>query len=206
MLVEVKHLSKFFGTKLVFRNLGFSAGRGEIVLVLGSNGSGKSTLLRILAGLLHPSSGSASVSTGPGEIGYMGHQTCVYPGWSAWENISFWSKLYRRSWDKEGMEEILKRLGLHRTRHELVTSFSRGMTQRLNLARVLTIDPWLYLLDEPSTGLDMASQEVLHEKMLELRDKGRTLVWVSHQPEADRAYADKVLHLQGKSGWMETTA
>jgi heme exporter protein A len=203
MLIEAEGLCKFFGVKPVFRKLDFCVDRGEVVLVLGENGSGKSTLLRILAGLLQPSAGRLSVEAEGEEIGYVGHQPYVYPGLSAWQNLRFWSRLYGIAADHERMETALTRFGLERVKHEPVVFYSRGMLQRLSLARVLCLAPRLYLLDEPSTGLDTPSREVLHQAIHDLRGNGRSVVWVSHYPDRDMALADRMLHLTAQSGWME---
>jgi heme exporter protein A len=200
MIIEAEGLSKFFGVKPVFRNLGLRADAGQVVLLLGENGSGKSTLLRILAGLIRPTAGRLHVEAEPGEIGYVGHHPYVYPGLSAWQNLRFWSRLHGLSADHGRMERALARFGLDRVKHEPVAFYSRGMLQRLSLARVLSLDPRLYLLDEPSTGLDMRSREVLHQVIGELRGSGCAVVWVSHYPERDRPLADGVVHLKGRSG------
>jgi heme exporter protein A len=173
-----------------------------VFLVLGENGSGKSTLLRLLAGLLRPSSGRLRVEAEPGEIGYVGHQPYVYPGLSAWQNLRFWSRLHGLSPDRQRMEEALVRFGLERVRHEPVAFFSRGMLQRLSLARILCLDPRLYLLDEPSTGLDAQTRGILHQMVSELRGSDCAVVWVSHDPERDAPLADRMLHLEAQSGRM----
>ena len=206
MLVEARSLGKFFGVKPVFRKLDFHVDQGQVLLVLGENGSGKSTLLRILAGLLQPSAGRLYVGVESGEIGYVGHQPYVYPGLSAWQNLRFWSRLHGYSPDSRRIEEILIRFELERVRHEPVAFFSRGMLQRLNLARALLLDPRVYLLDEPSTGLDSRSRDALHGQIRELRDSGCAVLWVSHYPERDVPLADRVLHLEGQLGWMDSPA
>ncbi len=200
MLVEAERLTKFFGVRPVFRNLDFGVQAGEVVLVLGENGSGKSTLLRILAGLLRPSAGRLHVAAAPGEIGYVGHQPHVYSGLSAWQNLRFWCRLHGKPVDRGRMEEVLRRFGLERVQHEPVALFSRGMLQRLSLARIQCLSPVLYLLDEPSTGLDTASREVLHGLIRELRGGDRAVLWVSHDPDRDMALADKALRLSGPKG------
>ncbi|MCF8030319.1 MAG: heme ABC exporter ATP-binding protein CcmA [Desulfohalobiaceae bacterium] len=203
MLIEAEGLGKFFGVKPVFRKLDFRVDQGQVVLVLGENGSGKSTLLRILAGLLQPSAGRLHVGVEPGEIGYVGHQPYIYPGLSAWRNLRFWSRLYGISTDGRRMEEALARFGLERVKHEPVAFYSRGMLQRLSLARILCLAPRIYLLDEPSTGLDTPSRGVLQEVIHELRGNGCIVLWVSHYPERDMPLADRMLHLKDRSGWME---
>ena len=200
MLVEAERLTKFFGVRPVFRNLDFRVEAGEVVLVLGENGSGKSTLLRILAGLLRPSAGRLHVAAASGEIGYVGHQPHVYPGLSAWQNLRFWSRLHGKPPDRERMEEVLCRFGLERVQHEPVALFSRGMLQRLSLARIQCLAPVLYLLDEPSTGLDTSSREVLNGLIREVRGGDRAVLWVSHDPDRDMALAAKTVRLSGPGG------
>jgi len=206
MLVEARGLCKFFGVKPVFRKLDFHVDQGQVLLVLGENGSGKSTLLRILAGLLQPSAGRLYVGAESGEIGYVGHQPYIYPGLSAWQNLRFWSRLHGFSPDGGRIEEILVRFGLERVRHEPVAFFSRGMLQRLNLARALLLGPRVYLLDEPSTGLDRRSRDALHGEIQKLRESGCAVLWVSHYPERDLPLADRVLHLEDQLGWMDSPA
>jgi len=196
-LLQVRNLSHFFGTKLVFKNVSFALEPGEVVLVTGPNGSGKTTLLKILAGLLQPASGRVSLDLARDQIGYMGHQSFVYPLLTAGENLRFWVRLCSRSPKEVDIDEVVNRVGLGPVLHEKAGHFSRGMEQRLSLARLLCLDPRLYLLDEPSTGLDRASRGILQAEIGKARDRGRTVLWISHDQDRDFRSADRVLSLGG---------
>ncbi|MGM0423762.1 MAG: heme ABC exporter ATP-binding protein CcmA [Thermodesulfobacteriota bacterium] len=201
-LLQARGLGKAYGPRLVFRDLDFELFAGELILVLGANGSGKSTLLQLACGLLKPSKGSIELELDPSEVGYMGHSTFVYSGLSALENLRFWSRLYRLGGREQDLQQILRRVGLGQYRHEPAANFSRGMAQRLSLARVLLISPRLFLLDEPATGLDQDSQQILRQEILQAREKGAAALWVSHNPHLDLDLASGTLCLQGKSGYL----
>ena len=206
MRVQVRQLAKSFSSRPVFQGLNFVLGEGEMVLVLGPNGSGKSTLLRLIAGLTEPSSGEVRLHLREGQIGYMGHRPSVYPDLSGWENLRFWSRLYRlRDGDKR-RGAVLQRLGLSQVMLEPARHYSRGMLQRLSLARLLILDPLLCLLDEPETGLDSESQDLLRREMVHRRKAGATILWVSHNPGQVRQLADKELSLRGGWGRLHSLA
>lgn len=198
-------MSHFFGTKLVFRKVSFAVQPGEVVLVTGPNGSGKTTLLKILASLLRPTSGRVDHDLGKDRIGYMGHQSFVYPLLTARENLVFWSRLYGRSPDAADIDGILSRVGLVAVQHERAGHFSRGMEQRLSLARLLCLDPLLYLLDEPSTGLDSASQKILHAEIDKAGEEGKSVIWISHHQDQDSQRADRILCFKGGTAVMTGT-
>ncbi|WP_319582129.1 ABC transporter ATP-binding protein [uncultured Pseudodesulfovibrio sp.] len=197
-LLTVKRAAKFFGNKLVFKEISCEVRPGEIMLVAGPNGAGKSTLMRIMAGLSKPSAGEVMLGLEPEETAYLGHATFIYPGLTAVENLRFWGSMYGLSPTKDELMALLKRVGLERAAEEKAGSFSRGMAQRLNLARVYQADPKLIFLDEPGTGLDPASLKRLRGEIVGLRDKGTAIVWISHHVTEDAALADKVLALGGR--------
>jgi heme exporter protein A len=207
VLLQVQNLSHFFGPKLVFKNVSFAVAPGEVVLVTGPNGSGKTTLLKILAGLLQPTSGRISHELARDQIGYMGHQSFVYPLLTARENLLFWVRLCCRTPKEVDIDELGRRVGLGHVMDERAGNFSRGMEQRLSLARLLCLDPWLCLLDEPATGLDRASREILHGEIGQARDRGRTVLWISHDQDRDSGKADRVLSLdRGRAELSASTA
>ncbi|MDY7002219.1 MAG: ABC transporter ATP-binding protein [Thermodesulfobacteriota bacterium] len=197
MLIRLKNISKFFGAKLVFKNVGLELDRGAILLVVGPNGAGKSTLLKIMAGLAKPTTGEVDVSLGPEKIGFLGHQTFIYPRLSAVENLRFWSGMYGLSKTENDLLEVLTRMGLKASAFEEAGSFSRGMAQRLSLARVLLLEPDLLFLDEPGTGLDVRSRGVLSREIQAAKTRGAALVWVSHDVVNDLGAADFVFSLSG---------
>ncbi|BDQ38948.1 ABC transporter ATP-binding protein [Pseudodesulfovibrio nedwellii] len=197
-LLSVKRVAKFFGSKLVFKEVSCDVVPGEILLVAGHNGAGKSTLMRIMAGLSKPSAGEVSLNVEPEDSAYLGHATFIYPGLSALENLKFWGSMYGLSPSREKLIELLKRVGLERAAEEKAGSFSRGMAQRLNLARIYLVEPKLIFLDEPGTGLDPRSLAKLRSEITGLRDKGVSVIWISHQVADDTKLADKVLALGGR--------
>ncbi len=179
-MIRGENLCKFYGDRLVFRDTFFEIRKGEICFVLGPNGCGKSTLLRIIAGLASPTKGKIEMDVGKEEIGYIGHRPYLYRGLTAVENLDFWNRLYRRQLDQHELMDFLSITGLAPFAHERVSRFSRGMVQRLNLARLMVLDPEIYLLDEPSSGLDESSRRFLCNFIGEKRIQGKTILWVTH--------------------------
>ncbi len=198
MLIRLDRVAKFFGSKLVFKDVSFALEAGNILLLAGPNGAGKSTLLKCVAGLEQPSSGVCDNAVPDAQVGYLGHQTFIYPQLSALENLEFWSRLHGLRLDQKALLKALEQVGLAHTAHERAGRFSRGMAQRLSLARVFLPEPRLLLLDEPDTGLDKASCTLLFETIAAARNKGAGIIWVSHRVERDIALADSILEL-GKS-------
>jgi heme exporter protein A len=197
-VLTVRKAAKFFGTRLVFKGVSCDVKAGQILLVVGRNGAGKTTLLKIMAGLSRPSSGSVEMFTAPEKSAYLGHATFLYPRLSAVANLKFWASMYGLSPSNEVLIGLLKRVGLERAAEEKAGSFSRGMAQRLNLARVFLIDPDLIFLDEPGTGLDQSSLKLLRDEIVGFRDRGSAVVWISHDVRLDCGLADMVLGLSSK--------
>ncbi len=197
-LLTVKRAAKFYGNKLVFKEVSCEIGPGEIMLVAGPNGAGKSTLMRIMAGLSMPSAGDISLNVEPEDVAYLGHSTFIYPGLSALANLRFWASMYELAPSRDELVAQLKRVGLERVAEEKAGSFSRGMAQRLNLARIYLVEPKLIFLDEPGTGLDTRSMALLRREITSFRSKGTSIIWISHHVFEDTALADKVLALGGR--------
>jgi heme ABC exporter ATP-binding subunit CcmA len=181
-MIVARKLGKRFGEKRVLRGVDLDVQRGELVVVTGPNGSGKTTLLRICAGLAVPTEGELTVDAERAEIGYLGHEPLVYRELTALENLDLYGRLYRVPERRERIGMLLERFDLWEVRHDRVASYSRGMTQRLALCRVLLHDPQLLVLDEPYTALDAAGAELLDAKLAELRGE-RTLLVSTHDPE-----------------------
>jgi heme exporter protein A len=198
-LLELRGVSHFFGSRLIFKGVSCTLASGSIMLVAGPNGAGKSTLLKIMAGLLPPRSGSVQRLVPDRTMAFMGHQTFVYPALSALGNLEFWNRVYKRGLDDAGLLGLLDRVGLKGFALEAAGTFSRGMAQRLSLARVLLVEPRLVFLDEPSTGLDTASQALLHAELEAARNRGAGIVWISHDLDRDLNKADAVLQLSGRA-------
>ena len=196
LLADVRRVGKFFGSHLVLREVSAQVRAGEALLVVGGNGAGKTTLLKIMAGLCRASAGEIDLRVEPEAQAYLGHATFLYPRLSASDNLAFWGRMYGLAPQREDIEAVLARVGLSRVIDEPAGTFSRGMAQRLNLARVFLIKPKLVFLDEPGTGLDPASQELLRREIENLKKAGAGVVWVSHHLAADLPLAETVLYLK----------
>jgi heme exporter protein A len=193
---DIRRVGKFFGSKLVLRDVSAQVTAGEALLVVGGNGAGKTTLLKMMAGLCRPTAGEIDLRVAPEDCAYLGHATFLYPRLSACANLTFWGRMYGRTPSREELGAVLERVGLSRVADEPAGTFSRGMAQRLNLARVFLINPKLVFLDEPGTGLDPASQELLRREIETLKKAGAGVVWVSHHLAADLPCAESVLYLK----------
>ena len=181
-MIRARKLGKRFGEKRVLRGVDLDVEQGAFAVVTGPNGSGKTTLLRICAGLALPSEGELEVDVPRAGIGYLAHEPLVYRELSALENLELYGRLYHVPERRERTGMLLERFGLWDVRHDRVASYSRGMTQRLALCRVLLHDPQLLVLDEPYTALDAAGAELLDVQLTELR-RERTLLVSTHDPE-----------------------
>ena len=180
-MIRARQLGRRFGEKRALRGVDFDLAAGGCLVVTGPNGSGKTTLLRICAGLAVATEGEITVDARRDEIGYLGHEALVYRELTALENLELYGKLYRVPERRERIGMLLERFGLWDARHDRVSSYSRGMTQRLALCRVLLHDPALLVLDEPYTALDAAGAELLDAQLAELRG-ARTFLVSTHDP------------------------
>jgi len=175
-MIVARGLAKRYGDRRVFRDVDVELEAGGFLLVTGANGSGKTTLLRILARLAAPSAGSLELPARE-TIGYLGHEPLVYRELTALENLALFAQLYRVERERVGM--LLERFGLWDARNERVSTFSRGMQQRLGLCRTLLHEPTLLVLDEPANALDARGLELLDDVFAE----ARTMVVATHEPE-----------------------
>jgi heme exporter protein A len=180
-VLTARRLGKRYGEKRVLRGIDLALPRGGFLVVTGPNGSGKTTLLRICAGLAQPTEGTIERSATRGQVGYLGHEPLVYRELTALENLELYGRLYRIPERRERIGMLLERFGLWEARHDRVGSYSRGMTQRLALCRVLLHEPELLVLDEPYSALDEAGVALLDEQLAELRDE-RTFLLSTHDP------------------------
>jgi len=193
-VIRARQLGKRFGEKRVLRGVDLEVETGGFALVTGPNGSGKTTLLRICTGLALPSEGELELGVSRSRIGYLAHEPLVYRELSALENLDLYGRLYRVPERRERIGMLLERFGLWDVRHERVASYSRGMTQRLALCRVLLHDPALLVLDEPYTALDTAGADLLDAQLAELRG-GRTFLVSTHDPARVEPFASGRLAL-----------
>jgi heme exporter protein A len=186
--LEIDSVWKYFGDFPALRDVGFNIQAGSVVALLGRNGAGKTTLLRILAGLSKPSKGSVKINGAQvreeqtrRRIGVLGHGISLYEELSATENLVLFGKLYGLKNPSERAAYWLERTGLERVRDGLVREFSRGMRQRLAVARTFIHDPEVLLFDEPFTSLDDRAIAVLQSLIAGARDRGATVVMSTHQ-------------------------
>ncbi len=198
-VLELCKVTKLFGRRCILKDVQCSIAAGTVSLLTGANGAGKSTLLRIMAGLAKPSMGQVHCHVEEKHLGYLGHATFVYPALTAQENLLFWANMYGlRSEEKSetAIKNVLERVELASFAGERAGVFSRGMAQRLNLARLLLLGPKLWLLDEPSTGLDVRSASILADEVHKAKHSGAAIVWISHDVEAHAPLADAVLRIE----------
>ena len=188
-MLTARNLSKRFGDKRVFDRVDVSLDVGGFLLVTGPNGSGKTTLLRVLAGLAAPTSGELELPSRE-LVGYLGHEPLVYRELTPLENLQLFGRLYRLPDRGERIGMLLERFDLWDVRDQRVSTFSRGMQQRLSLCRVLLHDPGLLVLDEPFNALDVAGAELLDRTLEEQGE--RAVIVATHDP-------GRVQHLATKS-------
>lgn len=179
-VITATNLSKRYGHKRIFDRIDVRLEDGGFLLVTGPNGSGKTTLLRMLAGLDAPTKGEIALPD-RSRIGYLGHEPLVYRELTPLENLELFARLYRVSDRRERIEGLLERFGLASVANERVSTFSRGMRQRLGLCRVLLHQPSLVVLDEPFNALDAAGATLLDHVLAELTG-GAAVVVATHDP------------------------
>ena len=181
-MVRGRGLEKRYGRKRVLAGVDVDLAPGGFLVVTGPNGSGKTTLLRLCAGLALPTRGELEVAVDRGGLGYLGHEPLVYRELTALENLDLYGRLYRIPERRERIGMLLERFGLWDARNERVAAYSRGMTQRLALCRVLLHEPALLVLDEPYTALD-AEGAALLDRELEERVGSHSFLVSTHDPE-----------------------
>ena len=186
--VGVEGVWKFYGDYPALRNVSLSAAPGACLALIGRNGAGKTTLLRTIAGFSRPGKGKIAIfgnsprDTGTRRLmGFIGHGISVYDELSALENLTLFGKLYGLADPRKSALEWLERTGLERVKDGLVREFSRGMRQRLAVARAFLHGPKVLLLDEPFTALDDRAITVLQRLLREALAEGKTIVMSTHQ-------------------------
>lgn len=204
-LIETRALVKTYDLLVVLRRLDLQIRRGEFVALLGPNGSGKSTLLRLLAGLTRPTSGKILIggwelpdeaAAVRAQIGLVSHRTLLYDNLTARENLHFFARLYALENVAERVDSLLRQVGLYKRGDSLVRTFSRGMQQRLSIARALLHAPDVLLLDEPYTGLDQDAGHTLDELLAQAHAAGHTIIMTTHELDRAARIASRVLILQ----------
>jgi len=200
--LRVSQLCKYFSSTLLFRDISFELGPGEVLGITGWNGSGKSTLLRIIAGLVRPSAGQVEMSYKEQPIskesrrrflGMVAPALALYDELTALENMEFFCRVRGVSYNRRNCLQIMERVGLAEEAHKMCRNYSSGMKQRLKLAQALLHEPLLLLLDEPGCNLDSKGMRIVEEITEEQRRFGMTVIASNEKREVD--YADRVINL-----------
>jgi heme exporter protein A len=185
-------LSRRFAYRPVLVDVSLELRRGEALLLVGPNGAGKTTLLRVLAGLLRPSAGHVERRA---PLGMVAHEPMLYPALTARENLRFFARLHGVNTAR--VDALLEQVDLVHRAHDRIGTFSRGMLQRIAIARALVHQPALLLFDEPLSGLDDAASRALVTLLAELRDRGTAMILVSHQLEMLRGVGTHIVRMAG---------
>ena len=214
--IRFDDIEKRYGGLYALRRVSLEIAAGECVVLAGRNGSGKTTLLRIAAQLVRPSAGkltfpraqgdagNGSLSNGSRATAYVAHATMVYDELTAAENLILFARLLGISSRRERVDELLTEVGLAERRDSLVRTFSRGMRQRIAIARALLQQPTVLLLDEPATGLDVPGTAWLAATLRHLRDAGCTMLMSLHGESDISSLATRGIRLDAGSVVADT--
>jgi heme exporter protein A len=203
--VEAHELVRAFAGRRAVNGVSFTLAGGECLAVFGPNGAGKTTLLRILAGLLKPTSGTARIGGvelpgGPdvrAVVGLISHASMLYGALTARENVELAAKLYSVADARAAALRALERMRVADRAETPVRSLSRGLQQRVSVARAMVHEPDVVLLDEPFTGLDAAGAAALSATLIELRSHGAALILVTHNIEEGLSLATRAAVMNG---------
>jgi heme exporter protein A len=205
-VIYANKLVKAFGRRPVLRGVDLEVPAGQSVALFGPNGAGKTTLIRIIAGLSKLTSGRVLLGgqdvqkAGPGlrrYVGFVSHNPLVYDSLTAEENLLFFGRMYEVPELEQRIVQVLEQVGLAGRRKDVVRTYSRGMIQRLAIARSILHDPPILLLDEPDTGLDQQAADMLRSLLVELGSSDRTVLLTTHNLERGIEWADRALILNG---------
>lgn len=200
-LISIQNVHKRYGRKRVLRGVDLGVKEGQVLSLLGSNGAGKTTLMRIVAGLASPDRGEVRLGGATAKsagyelrryIGLVGHSPLLYDDLTGLENLRFFAKMYDMQDADDRIESVLHSVNLWQRRRDTVRTYSRGMVQRLAIARAILHDPPILLMDEPDTGLDQASAETLHRLIRSLGASNRAILLSTHNLERALAWGDSV--------------
>jgi len=200
--IETQGLTKSFGHYPVLREIDLKVATGETIVIFGPNGAGKTTLIKILATIINPSSGKILINGQSikikaeeirRKIGVVTHQSFLYGNLTAFENLDFYSRMYDVPQRKERIKEVLDMVGMSHRLNDRVVALSRGMQQRVSIARALLHKPSIILLDEPETGLDQQASTMLREALWKERELKRTIIHTSHSMESAIESCDRIL-------------
>lgn len=204
-LIAVEKLDKQFGARWALRDVAFQIAPGEIVALVGPNGAGKTTLLRIVGTLARPTTGRVRIgatsahenaNAARADIGFVGHQTFLYDDLTARENLNFYARLYDLPQRAQTIHSVAARVGIVHRLDDVTRALSRGLQQRLTIARMLLHDPRVLLLDEPYTGLDKVAADALDQILLDAKRGGRAVLFSTHDLERGLALCDRAIILK----------
>jgi ABC-2 type transport system ATP-binding protein len=207
-MIVASHLTRTFGDRLAVEDVTFEVGRGEVFGLLGPNGAGKTTTLRMLAGLIAPTAGEASVAGVPltkqsidrvrGQVGFLTEAPGLWERLSVRMNLLTYARLHQLPNPQGVVERALARFGLSDRADSLGAELSKGLKQRVAIARTLLHDPPVVLLDEPTSGLDPQSARLVRDLVLELRTRGHAVILSTHNLDEAERLADRVGVLRGR--------
>jgi ABC-2 type transport system ATP-binding protein len=207
-VIVASHLTRTFGDRLAVEDITFEVGRGEVFGLLGPNGAGKTTTLRMLAGLIAPTAGEASVAGVPltkrsidrvrGQVGFLTEAPGLWERLSVRMNLLTYARLHQLPNPHAVVERALARFGLSDRADSLGAELSKGLKQRVAIARTLLHDPPVVLLDEPTSGLDPQSARLVRDLVLELRTRGHAVILSTHNLDEAERLADRVGVLRGR--------
>jgi heme exporter protein A len=201
-MIEIKKLTKQADNKRILSGVDLSIKKGETVAILGPNGAGKSTLLKVLATLIKPTSGLIKVNGMDLKknhikikkiMGYLPHSSLLYDHYSPLENLVFFGNIYGVNNVEQRAIELVNAVGLSFFLNEPVKNFSRGMIQRIAIARAIVHEPEILLLDEPHTGLDQGAISILNNVILSMKHKGTTTLMVTHDFKQAAEICDRII-------------
>ncbi len=203
-IISIENLSKAFGANIVLRNINLRIEKGEFLTIFGPNGAGKTTLIKIMSTLVSPTSGKViidgiDIKENPIEIrkkiGVISHETYLYHELTATENLRFFGRMHGTPNIEARIDELIKQVGLAYRKNDRVRTFSRGMKQRLSIARALIHDPPILFLDEPYTGLDQHASATFDRILGGMNAHDKTRVLISHDIERGISMCDRAIIL-----------
>jgi heme exporter protein A len=203
-MIQVRKLVKTFGHRAVLRGLDLTINEGDFVTLMGANGAGKTTLMHIIASLSKPTAGEITINgyrlvDSASElrrfIGLVSHKTLLYDDLTANQNLRFYARMYDVANALERIETVLNQVGLWQRQNDPVRTYSRGMQQRLAIARAILHNPPILLLDEPDTGLDQHAAGMLAELLSAVGISQRTILMTTHNLERGLSLGNRVVIL-----------
>ena len=215
-LLNASHLTRTFDARVAVEDVSFTLAPGEIFALLGPNGAGKTTTLRMLAGLIAPSSGAVHVRDEPvtprsaarlrGAIGFLTESPGLWDRLTVRQNLTTYARLYGLQSPGRAVDRALELFGISDRSQDRAAQLSKGLRQRVALARTLLHDPQIVLLDEPTSGLDPESARGVRELILRLRDEGRAVLLSTHNLDEVERLASRVAVLRRRLVALDTPA